>query len=212
MTYRDILSSDFFFDTYSQIEFMKSGFPVNHGFLHVWHVIKNAKYLSELFELDSHEKELLLIACAVHDIGYLDGRDDHAINGEKRAREYLNGKLEEEDIERVCQAIANHGGHEDGDYVDKVSRALVMADKLDFVRTRYREDPNHKSVATFLTIHKVELLKRNGGFDLEVQTTSEDLTSSLEDSYFFNKLKLVLERLSRASGKNVEISIVKIEG
>ena len=43
MTYKDILSGEFFFDIYSEIEYLKRDYPVNHGFVHIWHVIQNAK-------------------------------------------------------------------------------------------------------------------------------------------------------------------------
>lgn len=210
MTYRDILASDYFFETYSKIEFSKRDFPVNHGFIHVWHVIKNAKYLSKLFDLNAHEEELLLIASALHDVGYLEGRDDHAKTGAIKAREYLSGKIPESDVDIICRAIASHGGHAECDFECKVSRSLIMADKLDFERTRYREDHAYKSVTVFLSVEKVELIKREDSYEIEVLTTDKTLFDGDAHSFYFNKLQSVLEKLSKVLKKNIDINIKQI--
>ena len=77
MDYVDILKSDYYKETYSKIEELKKDFYVNHGFIHIDGVIKNADYLADLFCLTRKQKELLLIASALHDVGYLMGREDH---------------------------------------------------------------------------------------------------------------------------------------
>lgn len=209
MTYKDILSSDFFFETYSKIEFEKRKFPVNHGFVHIWHVLSSARKLANLFELSSYEKELLYIACTLHDIGYLRGRDNHAENGAILAKDFLKGKLPEKDIELICSAIANHGGHEQKDFEENISLCLVLADKLDFVKTRYREDENHASVKNFMTVEKVELVDKGSHFELQITSTSPEMFEGFDGSYFFNKLKLVMEKLSNAKKKKVQICITK---
>ena len=45
MNYIDILNSDFFKQTYLQIEELKKDYPVNHGFIHIHNVINNSKKL-----------------------------------------------------------------------------------------------------------------------------------------------------------------------
>ena len=209
MTYQDILKSDFFFETYSKIEFEKRNFPVNHGFVHIWHVLCNARKLAKFFNLNAHEEELLYIACTLHDIGYIMGREDHAKNGEIAARQFLKDKLPQEDIDTICTAIANHGGHEQKDYEEKVSLCLVLADKMDFVKTRYREDEKHASVKSFMTVEDVELVKKPEKIELEITSNDPQLLLDNNNSYFFNKLKLVMEKLSHALSTPMEINIVK---
>ena len=45
--------------------------------------------MDNLKEFIFNQKELLLIACTLHDIGYLEGRDDHALSGGILAEKYL---------------------------------------------------------------------------------------------------------------------------
>ena len=123
MDYKDILKSDYFNETYSQIEELKKDFYVNHGFIHVNGVIKNAEYLADLFCLSQKQKDLLLIASALHDIGYLKGREEHPINGATLAKEYLDtlNVLSDKEVERITKAISSHGGKTEDDYTDDIS-------------------------------------------------------------------------------------------
>lgn len=209
MTYLEILSSDFFWDTYSQIEYMKNDFPVNHGFVHVYSVIKWCKKLSEIFQLSEKEKELLLISATLHDIGYTHGRDDHATYGAIDAREYLDGKLAKEDIDRVCSAIANHSGKKIEDYIDNVSMCLILSDKFNFEKTRYRLDPNYPSTKKMSTIENIELIKNDEDYDLVITTTTHDLKDTMSENYYLNKLQKKLDILYDA--KNIKINIKIIE-
>lgn len=209
MTYKDILNSDFFFDTYSKIEFLKRDFPVNHGFVHVWHVIKWAKKLANIFSLSSEETDLLLISACLHDIGYLNGRDDHAKSGSVDAKIYLTAKTNK-DIDRICNAIANQSGESPDDFIDNISMCLVLADKFDFDKTRYREDGKHKSVEMFMSIEKTDLIKIDGEYNFEIYTTNLSLFTDLENNHFFKKLNRVLNNLYLARNIKINIKFVEI--
>jgi len=138
MKYNDILNSDYFKNTYKKIEKIKKDFPVNHGFIHIENVVRNAKRLVLTFNLNAKQEELLLIACLLHDVGYLKGRDEHASNGAILAKKYLiqNG-FNREDIKLICDAIKNHGGKKHEDFIEPISMCLVIADKIDFISSRY---------------------------------------------------------------------------
>ena len=205
MTYKDILQSDYFFNTYSQVEVLKRDFPVNHGFMHVWHVIKNGRMLAEMFELSEEEKRLLLIACTLHDIGYIKGRKDHDISGAELAKEYLNGKMEKNEIETICNAIANHGGDEPENFQDKVSKCLILADKLDFDNTRYRPDPNFSSVDMYLSIERVEFVKSETGFNFNIFTTNIDYFKEYKEQHFFKKLIRVFENFEKVTKQKINL-------
>jgi len=210
MNYQDILKSDYFNKTYEEIEELKKDFYVNHGFIHINGVINNAKYLAELFCLTEKQKELLLIASALHDVGYLKGREDHAKNGGVIVREYLNGKMPEDDIDIVCNAIASHGGKTEDDYVCPVSMCLILADKFDFAKQRYKDDgKEHKHLPLFQSIEKIVLTKEDGNnFKLNIYTTNKKLFDNIEDNYFFQKLFEVLKRVKNVCDYNIELTPV----
>lgn len=211
MDYKDILKSDYFKETYATIEELKKNFYVNHGFIHIDGVISNAKYLADLLGLDPKQKELLLIASALHDVGYLMGREDHAKNGGIVAKEYLKDKMNEDDVRVICTAIARHGGKEEEDYECPISRCLILADKLDFTKRRYTDDgKEHKHLPLFLSIEKVELVNKAGNsFILKIYTTNKELFKSLDDNYFFTKLSEVFVKLKKVCGYTVEIQIIE---
>ena len=209
MTHQDILKSKYFKQTYTQIEELKKDFYVNHGFIHIDGVINNAKYLADLFCLSDKEKELLLIASALHDIGYLMGREGHAKNGGILAYEYLKDKMPKQDVDIVCNAIASHGGKLEDDYCHPVSMCLILADKFDFCKQRYTDDgKEHTSLPLFLSIEKIELTKESeNNYKLNIYTTNKELFNNLEDNYFFKKLLEVLEKLNKVWNYKVEINI-----
>ncbi len=211
MNYKDVLESEYFKETYLKIEELKKDFYVNHGFIHIDGVIKNAKYLADLFGLTSKDKDLLLIASALHDIGYLMGRDDHAKNGGKLVKDYLNGKMEEKDIEVISRAVACHGGKSEEDFKCPVSMCLILADKLDFTKVRYKDDgKEHSSLHLFLSIEKILFEKVDGNnYRLNIYTTNKFLFNDLEDNYFFAKLIEMFKRLENACGYKTTLNIIE---
>lgn len=210
MNYTDILNSEYFKETYTKIEELKKDYYVNHGFLHINGVIENAKYLAEVFSLDLRQKELLLVASVLHDIGYLMGREEHAKNGGILAYEYLKGKMSDADVKLVCDAISSHGGKCDEDYLSPVSRCLILADKFDFSKVRYKDDgKEHSSLPLFKSIEKVHLRKENlNNYKLDIYSTNKNLFDGIEDNYFFKKLFEVFARFKKVCNYNIELNIL----
>lgn len=198
MNYIDILNSDYFKETYSKIEELKKDFPVNHGFIHINNVIENAKRLSVTFKLTEKETDLLLIACALHDIGYLNGRDDHAYNGSLIAKEVLEKwDFNENDIKIISTAIGNHGGKDISNYSDIISICLIIADKIDFISTRYDSSRLKEAHSkTFPTIKETYLDYLNDELTLNVIVTNEFPINSFKESSYYNKLTTFLTLLS----------------
>lgn len=213
MNYKEIINSSFFKETYTQIEELKKDYYVNHGFIHIYNVMNNAKYLAKLFNLTQKQEELLLIASALHDIGYLKGREHHAQNGGILAFEFLKDKMPKEEVENICRAISSHGGKEESDFKCPVSMCLILADKLDFVSNRYKDDgKEHKNLPVFLTIEKTLLTKvADGEYVLKIFTTNKHLFKNIEENSFFNKLFAVFDRLEKACGYKVKTEIIETE-
>lgn len=210
MDYKEILQSNYYKDAYSKIEELKKDFYVNHGFIHINNVINNAKYLADLFCLRDKQKELLLIASALHDVGYLKGREDHAKSGSVLVYEYLKDKMPKEDVDVICNAIASHGGKNEKDYINPISMCLILADKFDFTKDRYKDDgKEHVYLPLFLSIEKIILTKENtNNFILKIYTTNKQLFDNLEDNYYFEKLFEVLKKLKNACNYDIEIDFV----
>ena len=190
---------------------MKKNFPVNHGFVHIKNVVEKSARLADFFSLSEKQKKLLLIASALHDIGYLDGREDHALNGAKRAEEYLlENEFESNEIEVICNAIANHGGKKDTDYADEVSMCLVCADKLDFISNRYSSSMlSEEYLKIFPYIIDTMLSKRDERVVLEIKVDKEFSCSDFENSSYYKKLMTFLEFLGKRLNNAIGVEYIK---
>jgi len=208
MNYIDILNSDYFKNTYTKIEKIKKDFPVNHGFIHINNVIENAKRLADTFKLNERQRELLLIAAALHDIGYIEDRDEHAMNGSILAEKYLTEQnFNKEDIKIVCDAIKNHGGKKEEDFIEPVSMCLVISDKLDFISKRYDKNRlKEEYLNIFPNILDTILEYENNEIILNIFVNSEFSINLFEDSNYYNKLIKFLDLLKNRLKSNYTIN------
>lgn len=212
MTYKEILNSEYFKQTYSLIEELKKDYPANHGFIHVNHVIDNAKKCVKEFGLSQEEEKLLLIACALHDIGYTLGRENHAYNGSVLAREVLKGSdLTEEEVDIVCCAIANHGGDKIEEFTDKVSLCLILADKLDFIESRYRKDIEAERNKAFFNVLSTEPKFDGETLRIVVKIKGKDTAEKLMERSFYRKIYKCYNLAGEFLGANTEIVFENID-
>jgi len=109
-----------------------------HGERHVGLVSRIAFNVMKRMGRPERQAELAAIAGMLHDIGNSVNRDHHAQTGGLMALNILRDfGMPEEEILTVIAAIGNH--HEnDGDPVNDVAAALILADKSDVHRTRVR--------------------------------------------------------------------------
>ena len=109
-----------------------------HSFAHVTRVARMAGHILEVLEYDSRTVELARIAGFLHDIGNLVNRVDHSQSGAILAFRILDKMgMEPSEIATIVSAIGNHDEGE-GEAVNEVSAALILADKSDVRRTRVR--------------------------------------------------------------------------
>lgn len=109
-----------------------------HSFAHVGLVAKRAEYILSELGYDAHTIELAKIASHLHDIGNIVNRREHSQSGAVMAFRILdNLDMSPEDIATIVTAIGNHDEGE-GEAVNEVSAALILADKSDVRRTRVR--------------------------------------------------------------------------
>ena len=109
-----------------------------HGERHVGLVSRIAFNVLKRMGRPERQAELAAIAGILHDIGNSVNRDHHAQTGGVMAMQLLRDfGMPDEEILTVIAAIGNH--HEnDGDPVNDVAAALILADKSDVHRTRVR--------------------------------------------------------------------------
>jgi metal-dependent HD superfamily phosphatase/phosphodiesterase len=109
-----------------------------HGERHVGLVSRIAFNVLKRMGRPERQCELAAIAGYLHDIGNAVNRDHHAQTGAAMSMQLLSDfGMPDEEILTVISAIGNH--HEnDGDPVNDVAAAIILADKSDVHRTRVR--------------------------------------------------------------------------
>lgn len=116
-----------------------------HGLRHVGLVSRIASNILEKLEYPQRTCELAAMAAYLHDIGNAVNRVSHAQTGAIMASQILERHgMAPEEIAIIIGAIGNHD-EVDGNPVNDVSAALILADKSDVHRSRVR----NPDLATF---------------------------------------------------------------
>ncbi len=109
-----------------------------HSYAHVGLVSERAEYILKTLGYGDHEIELAKIAGYLHDIGNIVNRKEHSQSGAVMAFRILdNMDMDAEDIATIVTAIGNHD-EGDGEAVNAVAAAVIIADKSDVRRSRVR--------------------------------------------------------------------------
>ena len=79
---------------------------VYHNLTHTEHVVKHAIEIGNYYQLSDRDFFIVQCACWFHDVGYLDGRDQHEKKGAESAASFLRGVgLDEESIQEIQGCI-----------------------------------------------------------------------------------------------------------
>ena len=166
-----------------------------HSFAHVGRVSDRAKYILETLGATPREVELAKIAAHMHDIGNLVNRIDHSQSGAVMAFRILdNMGMPAADISDIVTAIGNHD-EGTGVPVNRISAALIIADKSDVRRSRVRNTDKDN-----FDIHdRVNYSVNRSDLDINKECTEITLRLDIDTNYssvmdyfeiFMNRMKL----------------------
>ncbi len=165
-----------------------------HSFAHVNRVAKVAGDLLRTLGDDDHTVELTRIAGVLHDIGNVINRCDHSQSGAVMAFRLLDVRgMSPDDICTIVTAIGNHD-EGTGVPVDRVSAALILADKSDVRRSRVR----NRDLTTFDIHDRVNYSVTNATLTLNDDKTEVhlSLTVDTEHSSIMDYFEIFLERMN----------------
>ncbi len=202
MKYLDILQDREIMAILTQIDILNKDKPKHYGIVHTLGTIEYAKQLANCFDLTAKEKELLLIACSLHNIGHLNGGNLHAQTGAEMARTYLKKhKVPTKDINVICGAIASHTGRRNDNFYDSVSACMILADKMDFgadrIKDEWADTSEELSVCNKITHIKVRKVKDT--IELDLGGKSVDWEKFVESS-IYSKLYRCFETVCKKYG------------
>lgn len=150
-----------------------------HSFAHVAKVSATAKYIMETMDCDEREIELAMIAGHLHDIGNLVNRSEHSQSGAVMAFRILdNLGMSAKEISEIVTAIGNHD-EGTGVPVDKMSAALILADKSDVRRSRVR----NRNFASFDIHDRVNYSVEKSELKISEDKTKITLYISIDTHY-----------------------------
>ena len=141
LTYKDILNNKVIKTEYQKIDNINP-FPFNHGLQHIHNVCGIMDKLTKTLGITGEEKDALMIACTLHDVGQATGRDEHGLKARKIAQELFDEELKNNKYYGdILDAIEHH----DEKCSTKFSLFTILvqfADKMDF--TKRRLEPEYR--------------------------------------------------------------------
>ncbi len=174
MNYIDILNNKKVIENYNKIDEINP-YPFNHGLKHVKNVCKIMDKLCNILNIDSEEKEALLIASVLHDIGQVDGREEHG----KKAKMFLIDNFED-DLKNqkyygdILEAIEEH---DNPCVVDNSLFTLLVqfCDKMDFSKERLEDNYREKfRYYPYENIDRVDFIYDDNNFGINIITSNVD--------------------------------------
>ena len=174
MNYIDILRDKKVIEQYGKIDVINP-YPFNHGLKHVTNVCNIMNKLCDKLNIIGDEKEALLIACALHDIGQVDGREEHG----KKAMIFTINNFENElknnkyylDILKAIEIHDNVCSFE-----SKMFYLLVQfCDKMDFSKNRLEDNYREKfRYYCYENIDEINFIYDENNFGIDIVTSKID--------------------------------------
>ncbi len=196
--YNILNSNDDILEIYKKIEDreIKDGGAAFHNYEHIQNVSKIAeKVLTDLnFDEDTIYK--CKIACLLHDIGALQGKEGHA----QRSFEYARKLFEDKDwifkdSDDVLDAIKNHSSGFETDNI--ITLSIIFADKLDIKKTRISEEGKKiKGNRQYQHIEDITINIQENVMTINFFTDGKMNMKEVNDYYFTAKVFKAIEAFS----------------
>lgn len=189
MNYSDILNDSKIIDIYKKIDEINKE-PFSHGMKHIKNVCNIMEELCEVLNIEKGMKDALLIAAALHDIGQMEGKENHGkIAMQYIIKNYKNVLENNPYYNDILKAIETHSD-ESKESDSLFTILLKAADKFDFSKNRLEEGHDYFFTET---IEKVEFIYNDSYFGLNIITTNienfENLFLSLK--FFHTVINIV---------------------
>ena len=197
--YDFLISNADIFNIYKEIENKENedGGYAFHNYKHVQNVSKIAEKILTDLNFDENTIYKCKIACLLHDIGALQGKDGHA----QRSYEYSKKLFEDNNIvfegsEIVLNAIKNHSSYFESD--DILVLSIILADKLDITKTRITQAGKKiKGNRQYQHIEDITICIENKEMILNFITDGNIDIKEVNEYYFTSKVFRAIEAFSK---------------
>lgn len=205
MNYLDIFNDKIILKKFDLID-KNNNNSFNHGLQHAQNVIDIMKKLVKLLKIGKVEENYLLIACALHDIGQLDGKENHFVRSKEYAKDYLKGRLDQEWYEKILLAIENHHEKEKIDDLTLFEHLVLFADKMDFSYKRLAKNYFQNNFEKHIL--NVDFAIKNNIFKVIIKTDQSITESDFKTWNYYSKIAERIKQFARKLKMDYEIEIV----
>ena len=207
--YNKLISQKEILDIYNQIEQKENS--TDQWAFHNYEHIKNVSNIAEKILVDlNFDKNIIYkvrIACLLHDVGVLEGKEGHAERSYNFAKEYFQKKnWIFDNKEEILDAIKNHSaGFETNNILTLV---LILADKLDIKKTRISE-VGKRIIGNrqYQHINDIRINITNNLLTINFITDGNMDTEEANNYYFTIKLFKAIEAFSSKLNLNYKIML-----
>lgn len=181
----------------------------NHGLQHVKNVIENMIKLTKLLGIDEIELNYLLIACVLHDLGQLEGSENHYLRSKMIASSYLKDLVPEEWFNKITSAIEKHHEKNDIDKLPLFEHLLLFADKMDFTFRRLDVNYIKQNPADYFESHilDTDYIIENNVLKIKIITDKTINQDSLISWPYYPKITKRIEEFAKKLKINYTIEL-----
>lgn len=168
----------------------------HHNFNHVSNVKDIVEEILRMLNYDNEFIEEAKIAAIMHDVGAVQGKENHAERSYIFAKNYFDeNNINIEHKEQVLKAIKNHSDGFDSDNIMQL--ALILADKLDIKYTRPTkrglEVPGNRQYGN---IEDISTDINDGVLKINFKSNDKLDKKELEEFYFMKKVGNAIKSFS----------------
>ena len=209
-----ILADEEILNKYQEIDKVNP-YPFSHGIKHIYNVLALVDKIAPVFNLSEREIFILKVCEILHDIGQVNGRENHCEKSAVFAKEYLT-KLNEfspKEIAEICSAISTHDTVDFSKLESNLSWFVNLIDKMDFSRDRLEDDSEKKfGYTAYQDIKEVNFAIENRKFIIQIKLIDNPkiLEGNLIYNYrgqFFNKVYYTAKAFSNHFGFVLDIRL-----
>lgn len=164
-----------------------------HNFAHIENVTKTTSEILTKLDFDEELIYKAKIACLLHDVGAINGKENHAYRSYVFAKEYFEkNNIDFKDIDLVLEAIKIHSDGFDTNNI--IALALIFADKLDMKNSRIsKEGRNIIGNREFCHIEDINVDIENKLLKINIVTDGNINLKEINEYYFTPKIFKAIE-------------------
>ena len=210
INYKDILTNKVIQNEYQKIDEINP-YPFNHGLRHVYNVCNIMDKLCNVLNITGAKKEALLIACALHDVGQYDGRENHGLKARHIAEKLFDQELKQNEYyQEIYAAIEEHDSKCDIKY-SLFTILVQFADKMDFTKDRLEKDyRNHYDYRMWEDTNSIDFIYNDQYFGINILTNKVD---NIIVKFFNENFTIKIMNAVKVLAKKLELNpVIKING